>query len=375
MRVIVRMTADTGTSGIGLIGCGGMGGVWRGAIKRRAQSRHDCDLLWAFDTRKQAAIERVEGTTARVADDPQEIFADDHVQAVVICTPTFTHADLVVAAAEAGKHVLVEKPMALTLGDCRRMINACSQAGVKLAVGQTIRFWGAFLRARQLIDEGVIGIPWAAQIDRVSATSPTPLDAVDRGKAQRPWRYDTQYAGGNILEGVVHELDLARAIFGEVRAASCVASGKLEDGAHRGPILMQAMLEFDGRRQATVRMGGLVGYEGGGNWISGTRGTLHFDQWQGPISVRGPARDAQRHEVCTDLGAGDQAYDRELADLLDAIRLDSDPENSGLNGMRNIGLGLALYQSIASGQRFVFDQGLPVGVDDDFQYRGPTELI
>lgn len=367
------------TSGMGLIGCGGMGGTWHATIERRTRAQQDCDLLWAFDTDKEAATRRIAGTATRVADDVQDILADDRVLAVVICTPTFTHADLVVAAAEAGKHVLVEKPMSLTLGDCRRMINACSTAGVKLVVGQTIRFWGAFLRARQLIDEGVIGTPWAAQIHRMGATSPTPVDAQDSGRLQRPWRYDTRLAGGNILEGVVHELDLTRAIFGDVQAASCIASGNLVDGDHRAPILMQAMLEFDGRRQATVRMGGLVGYDGGGNWISGTRGTLHFDQWEGPISVRGPASDAVREESCAGLGAGpvagEQAFDRELADLLDAIRHDTDPENSGMNGMCNIGLGLALYQSIATGRRFVFEQGLPVGVDDDFQYRGPTELI
>ena len=354
-----------------------MGGVWRGAIERRAMRQQDCALLAAFDTNRDAAIERVAGTGATVADDPESIFSNPQIDAVVVCTPTFTHADLVVAAAQAGKHVLVEKPMALTLGDCRRMIDACSVAGVKLAVGQTVRFWGAFLRTRQLIEAGVIGRPWVAQIDRMSAVAQAPPDsgAVGVDPKRRPWRYDTRYAGGNILEGVVHELDCARAIFGEVTAASCTTSGKVTDGDHRSPILMQALLEFSDRRHATVRMGGLIGYGGGGNWVSGTSGTLHFSDWEGPIDVRGPGRDTVRQEVCTDLGAGDEAYDRELADLLDAVHDDGEPENSGGNGMRNIGLGLALYRSIETGARFEFDQGLPCGIADDFQYRGPTELI
>jgi len=352
-----------------------MGGVWRGAIERRALAQKDCALLWAFDTSRDAAVARVAGSDTAVADDPGAIFGDSRVDAVVICTPTFTHADLVIAAARAGKHVLVEKPMALTVGDCRRMIDACSDAGVKLAVGQTVRFWGAFLRLRQLIDDGDIGRPWIGQIDRMGAAAPTPVDAVNTDQQQRPWRYDTKYAGGNILEGVVHELDYARAIFGEVTAASCTASGKIVDSDHRSPILMQALLEFSGRRHATVRMGQLIGYDGGGTWVSGTTGTLHFNDWGGPIDVRGPERDALRQQTCTDLGAGDEAYDRELADLLNAVRDDGEPENSGGNGMRNIALGLALYRSIETGERFVFDDGLPVGLADDFQYRGPTELI
>ena len=360
---------------MGLIGCGGMGGVWRGAIERRSERQQDCTFLSAFDTNRDAAEERVAGTAATIADAPDSLFADDRIDAVVICTPTFTHTDLVVAAAAAGKHVLVEKPMALTLGDCRRMINACSQAGVKLAVGQTLRFWGAFLRTRQLVEAGVIGTPWFTQVHRGGAASPVPVDAADGGRQRRPWRYDTRYAGGNILEGVVHELDFTRAIFGEVMSATCTASGKLVEEGHRSPIVMQADLEFSGRRHATVRMGGFVGYAGGGSWVSGTQGTMHFDEWEGPIEVNGPERDASRVELCADLGAGDAAYDRELADLLDAIRGDGSPENSGVNGMRNIGLGLALYRAIETGERVHFEDGLPVGIADNYQYRGPTELI
>ncbi|MDA0334058.1 MAG: Gfo/Idh/MocA family oxidoreductase [bacterium] len=363
------------TTGMGLIGCGNMGGVWRGAIERRAHRQRDCTFLWAFDPNRDAAAQRVAGTNAAIAPDAETVFNDNRVDAVVICTPTFTHVDLVIAAAAAGKHILVEKPMALTLGGCRSMIDACSRAGVKLAVGQTVRFWGAFLRTRQLVEAGAIGQPWVAQLDRMGAAAPTPLDAIDMGQQRRPWRYDTQYAGGNILEGVVHELDCARAIFGEVIAASCAASGKIVDGDHRSPILMQALLEFSGRRHATVRMGGLVGYDGGGSWVSGTRGTLHFNHWEGPIDVHGPGREALRQEDCADLGAGDEAYDRELADLLDSVRDDGEPQNSGVNGMRNIGLGLALYRSIETGERFLFEDGLPIGIADDFHYRGPTELI
>ena len=67
--------------------------------------------------------------------------------------------------------------------------------------------------------------------------------------------------------------------------------------------------------------------------------------------------------------------DRELADLLDAVGDDGEPENSGRNGMCNIGLGLAMYRAIESGERFAFEAGLPVAVDDDYQYRGPNTVL
>lgn len=361
--------------GMGLIGCGGMGGVWRDAILRR----EDCQLLTTYDTVRDAAVKRAEGTPAVVVDSVETVLADDRIDVVVICTPTFTHADLVVATAQAGKHIIVEKPMALTLGDCRRMIDACSGAGVKLAVGQTLRFWGAFLRARQLVAEGAIGTPWFAQVHRMGAASPTPASSGDQGGRQRrPWRYDTRYCGGNILEGVVHELDVTRAVFGDVVAATCTASGKVPTGDRLSPVVVQAVLDFGDRRLATVRMGGLVGFGGGGSWISGTEGTLCWDDWAGPVVVHRADAAETRVVPCDDLlepAPGSAAYDRELADLLDAVRDDTEPENSPLNGMRNIGLGLALYRAIESGARIEFADGLPTGVADDYQYRGPNEVL
>jgi 1,5-anhydro-D-fructose reductase (1,5-anhydro-D-mannitol-forming) len=361
--------------GIAVIGCGAMGGVWRDASMRRQERVGDSRLLYTCDENLEAAQSRAEGTPARATDDIDTILADDAVSALVVCTPTFTHPDLVVAAAQAGKHVLVEKPMALTLGACRRMIDACSQAGVKLAVGQTLRFWGAFLRSRQLVAEGAIGAPWFGQAHRMSAASPTAADHVDPPLDQLRWRYDTRYSGGNILEGVVHELDFTRAVFGDVTAVTCTASGKVEADGLRSPIVLQAVLEFDRRRLATVRMGGLVGYGGGGSWISGTEGTLCFDDWSGPVTIHRHDEPKPGVVSCDDLLGDGAAYDRELADLLDAVGDDGEPENSGRNGMCNIGLGLAMYRAIESGERFAFEAGLPVAVDDDYQYRGPNTVL
>src|SRR6185295_9749323 len=79
------------------------------------------------------------------------------VDAVLIATPHADHHSQVIAAAEAGKHVLVEKPMATTVADCDAMIDACKRAGVMLEVIQTLRFRGTPARAKQLIDAGRIG--------------------------------------------------------------------------------------------------------------------------------------------------------------------------------------------------------------------------
>jgi myo-inositol 2-dehydrogenase/D-chiro-inositol 1-dehydrogenase len=91
--------------------------------------------------------------------DPLELIADPSVEAVAICSPAATHADLVVAAAQAGKHVFCEKPMALTLHDADRAIDAARTAGVALQVGFNRRFATDFARMQAGVADGAIGTP------------------------------------------------------------------------------------------------------------------------------------------------------------------------------------------------------------------------
>ena len=91
--------------------------------------------------------------------DPLDLIADRSVDAVAICSPAATHADLVVAAAQSGKHVFCEKPMALTLDDADRAIDAARTAGVALQVGFNRRFARDFADMRARIVEGAIGTP------------------------------------------------------------------------------------------------------------------------------------------------------------------------------------------------------------------------
>lgn len=91
--------------------------------------------------------------------DPMELIADPAVEAVAICSPATSHADLVVAAAQAGKHVFCEKPMALTLADADRAVDAARDAGVALQVGFNRRFADDFAAVRARIDSGAVGTP------------------------------------------------------------------------------------------------------------------------------------------------------------------------------------------------------------------------
>ena len=90
-------------------------------------------------------------------DSAEDLLADEEVEAVVVATPTDTHRDYTVLAAERGKHVICEKPMARDAAECRQMVEACQKAGVKLAVAYRRRLFPQVLKAKALIAEGRIG--------------------------------------------------------------------------------------------------------------------------------------------------------------------------------------------------------------------------
>lgn len=122
---------------IGLVGCGGIAGSWIKAI----ELQEDCQIVLTYDLSREAAAARATEVGAEAVAELDEIWRRDDIDIVVIGTPTSSHPDLVTQAAQAGKHIMCEKPMALNLHDCRRMIAATEAAGVKLAIGHSLRFW------------------------------------------------------------------------------------------------------------------------------------------------------------------------------------------------------------------------------------------
>jgi myo-inositol 2-dehydrogenase/D-chiro-inositol 1-dehydrogenase len=135
-----------------------------------------------------------------VAVSVDELFARDDVEAVLITTPPTTHAELVEAAAAAGKHVFCEKPLAQNVEDAARAAAACEDAGVVLQVGYNRRFDANFRAAREAVEDGRIGHPWLL---RISSRDPAPP----------PADY-LPLSGGLFLDTTSHDFDLARFLVG-----------------------------------------------------------------------------------------------------------------------------------------------------------------
>ena len=178
---------------IALIGCGGMGMRLGRSLNALEGARIAvcCDI--DEDRGKAGAAEL--GADEMVFD-YHDALKNESIDAVIIATPNNLHAQMAIDAAQAGKHIFTEKPMALSVEDCDAMIAAAKAAGVKLMVGQVLRYIGQFAKAKQIIDSGELGKPFAVDIDRVNQQA-----------FREGWRQSKAATGGMLYEVHVHELD------------------------------------------------------------------------------------------------------------------------------------------------------------------------
>jgi len=185
---------------MGLIGAGRMGKVFAHTL---ASNVAEVDLVAVAD----AGSDTSEEVAARFGiehhyTDYLELLKREDINAVVIATPTSTHAQLIKDAAAAGKHIFSEKPLAQTLELCDEAIAAVKQAGVKLQLGFMRRFDAAYVLAKKKIDEGAIG-------------QPVVFHAISRDKGRTSLEFARrENSGGMILDMGVHDFDLARWLMG-----------------------------------------------------------------------------------------------------------------------------------------------------------------
>ena len=160
----------------------------------------------------------------------QDLVRDPGIDAVYVATPVRLHAEQTIAAAEAGKHVLCEKPMAMDVGECERMIAACRAHRVTLGVAYYRHFYPIVARVRALLAAGEVGKPVLAQIDAFERFNPQPHE-------DRYWFVQRSEAGGGpMFDFGCHRLELLLSLFGPVRqtvglTANVIFDREVEDTA------------------------------------------------------------------------------------------------------------------------------------------------
>lgn len=196
--------------GWGVIGCGGI------ADRRTIPE----GILPATNSKLVAVTSRSEETAKRIAEKykikkyyakQEDLLKDQEVDAVYIATPLHLHFKQAMAAAESGKHILCEKPLALTIEECEDIVSACKKNNVKLQVGYMMRFHACHQEALRFIKQGSIGQP---VMGRAQLTGWYP-------EIPGAWRQNPEQGGGGCLMDMgIHCIDLLRMFLGEVQEVS-----------------------------------------------------------------------------------------------------------------------------------------------------------
>jgi predicted dehydrogenase len=137
--------------------------------------------------------------------DFDKMLAKEHLDAVSITLPTFMHRDFTVKALKAGVHVLCEKPMAMSVNQCQKMISAAKAGRRVLQIGHCIRFWPEYAKAKQIVDSGKYGKVLAASFRRIGAVP---------GWSWKNWLINQNRSGGAIFDLHIHDADFIQFLFG-----------------------------------------------------------------------------------------------------------------------------------------------------------------
>lgn len=285
---------------------------------------------------------------ARGYDSFQAMLKAEALDVVSVCTPNKFHAPAAIAALEAGCHVLCEKPIATTLREADRMIEAAKGARKKLMIGFTHRLLSGPQRCRELLKKKTLGKPFMMRV-RFAHGGPYP------GWAKGKWFYDPKLAaGGAMLDMGIHALDLCLWLLGPIaavtgRAATLVKKIEVDDNA-------LILLEFKNGAMGYIEVGwtskpGFTGFE-----LYGTKGSLICDYINGLQFCGGKAsagRDSTLEWELLDKTPAQGGWDVEIDAWMDVVRGKRPLTMTGQAGRDALEAALAAYKSSKSGRRVV----------------------
>ena len=271
---------------------------------------------------------------------------------VDICAPTYLHRDFTLRAARAGKHVICEKPLALSVEDGEAMIQACRAAGVRLFVAHVLRFFPEYRLARDIVVRGEIGQPAVLRLSRCAF----------RPRKADNWFADPARSGGMMLDLMVHDFDYARWVAGDVVrvfAKAGATSGRPDEVDHALAIL-------------THRGGALTHVEG--SWafppstfrthleIGGSGGQIEFD---GPataaisLQLHGTQNAARQDVPLATSPLHESPFAAQLRAFRDAIERGSEPPVSAEDGVAAVQIARAAIESARLGTPVELGSSIP----------------
>jgi predicted dehydrogenase len=318
--------------GVGVIGCGNMGGALARACARLPAAR----IVAVSDPVKERAEALAGELGASSFDSTDGLLHTRHVDAVIVASPGFLHEEHAVQAASAGKHVFCEKPMALSVASCDRMITEASAHHVKLMVGQVLRYVPLFAQIKELVRD-TLGQPVSMQITRISEDWGVPS----------PWRFRKDQSGGILYEVSVHELDFMRYVAGDVDQVAAYAGQSVRTSADYEDSI-QVLVHFGGGGHGSLfasRAASMGAYHG---TLLCVHGTLFLDSAKGELRYR--VFDDQEVVLGPQDMPTEPPIERELRYFVECVLNDTTPAIPGEEGRKAVQIIEAAYLSAQEGR-------------------------
>jgi predicted dehydrogenase len=335
----------------GVLGSGGI--AWRRTIPEGIAAAENAELAEVYDVNASANAEVAAQFSARVCDTEAELLESD-CDCVYIATPAALHCEQVLRAVAAGKHVLCEKPLGMTVAEGERMVAACADAGVKLGVGLMMRFHAQHRAALKLIQEGRLGTPVLARA-QLSCWYPPIAGA---------WRQDpAKGGGGSLMDMGGHCIDLLEMFFGKAARVTCMTGHLVQDYGSEDTAVV--LLDFANGAKGVVdnlfnvpdessknrlelygSLGGILAEGTIGQGAIGTM-TAYLKEAEGGYDAQ-QARGAGQGIVVAPEPVN--MYRAEIEAFSQAVLDDTDPPVDGTAGLWSQKVLAACYESAKTGQ-------------------------
>jgi predicted dehydrogenase len=287
----------------------------------------------------EAAAEEIGDGDVDAYENVGEMLEREDIPAVIVAVPNFLHADVTRRAAEAGKHVFCEKPMALNVADARSMIDACESAGVKLMIGQVLRYLPPHVWVLDLIGSGNLGEPFGMQVSRIGGGW--------GGTYRAPWRLEKETCGGPLFEVSAHEIDLMRQVLGEAKTVYASMDNYVTPDCDYEDFVHLVINFQEGGRGALLagHAAKMSAYDGK---IFLTGGTILFSHQQREIRWMAEGEEAQITTYEEAAEGYESGVNREVREFIEAVLDDTEIPIPGSEGLRNTEIAQAAGISAAS---------------------------
>jgi myo-inositol 2-dehydrogenase/D-chiro-inositol 1-dehydrogenase len=323
---------------IGVIGIGRIGSMHARNLRYQVPGVNVLGVADVFEEAAQKVAQELEIPIAEK--DYHCLLKNDDVDAVVISSSTDTHAQIISEAAQAGKHIFCEKPIALDIDKIDQAITAVKNAGVKLQVGFNRRFDPSFKRAKDLVVKGTIGTP---QMVRITSRDPEPP----------PISY-VKVSGGIFLDMMIHDFDMSRFLLGQevvelMAVGSCLVDPAIGEAGDIDTAIVTLKYEngawgtIDNSRKA------VYGYDQRIE-IYGSEGCIIVgNKKPTEVAVFGTEDARSDKPIFWFIERYIEAFLVEMEEFINCIREDTEPPVGGFDGKISVQMGYAAKESLIKG--------------------------